>query len=359
MKLSHSLYLVCGVLCFLCAPSSTEAQLTVTMKLGITHPEVTLLQKILNQDPATQVSSTGIGSPGNESDYFGPLTQKAVMKFQSKYAPEILFPLGIFKATGVVGPLSIKKLNSLNTTSFEDLKVPTSVNDIPSTIRSLIPMAAATSTVVFSPEYVKALQFQQVVQTKSKPLMFTISKFQAKHGDTVSIIGSGFLSTDNTVYIGKEYPITQVVSSNNGTEIEFKVPDAVPNDAYAVWVENKNGSTFNAAASKFFTVSDNPTQAPVAQDVTPSTISYADDASVTITGTSFHPEHNALYSAYGVVKDIPSSGNTLQVPLRSFPGLYELSKNRNRIKGQGVHVFVIVQNVYGYSSKPIGFLVQF
>jgi len=45
--------------------------------------------------------------------YFGPLTKKAVMNFQSYYASEVLKPLGLLKATGYVGQATIKKLNDL------------------------------------------------------------------------------------------------------------------------------------------------------------------------------------------------------------------------------------------------------
>ena len=76
------------------------------LSLGSTGDDVILLQKILNSDPNTMIASQGPGSPGNETNYFGALTKKAVQKFQTKY--------GIADsnnpAYGAVGPRTRAKL---------------------------------------------------------------------------------------------------------------------------------------------------------------------------------------------------------------------------------------------------------
>ncbi|KKU50956.1 MAG: PE-PGRS family protein [Parcubacteria group bacterium GW2011_GWA2_47_10b] len=79
------------------------------LKTGSANTDVKKLQLILNSDPDTQIASSGVGSSGNETNYYGSLTRKAVEKFQVKY--------GIAKSGdegyGTVGPKTRAKLNDL------------------------------------------------------------------------------------------------------------------------------------------------------------------------------------------------------------------------------------------------------
>lgn len=66
-------------------------------------PDVTKLQEILIKEGFLKISKpTGI---------FGILTKDAVIKYQEKYADEILKPLGLVEGTGFVGPYTRTKLN--------------------------------------------------------------------------------------------------------------------------------------------------------------------------------------------------------------------------------------------------------
>lgn len=78
-------------------------QFNKDLYLGITDADVYFLQKRLNQDPDTIIASSGPGSPGNESYYFGNLTQIAMIKFQKKN--------GIAPLSGYCGSISRALLN--------------------------------------------------------------------------------------------------------------------------------------------------------------------------------------------------------------------------------------------------------
>ncbi|MDE1975232.1 MAG: peptidoglycan-binding protein [Patescibacteria group bacterium] len=92
--------------------SQFSGTFTRSLTLGSTGSDVQALQVFLNNH-GFLVSSTGAGSPGHETTYFGPATSAAVARFQNAYASQILTPVGLTKGTGYFGPSTIKAVNSL------------------------------------------------------------------------------------------------------------------------------------------------------------------------------------------------------------------------------------------------------
>lgn len=86
---------------------------TKNTKRGSTGTEVMNLQKVLNMFPETRIASSGAGSPGNETSYFGPATTNAVIKFQNLHNADILTPAGLPVGNGNVYGLTRAVLNQI------------------------------------------------------------------------------------------------------------------------------------------------------------------------------------------------------------------------------------------------------
>lgn len=99
---------------------------TMDLKQGDKGTEVMNLQKVLNTDSRTQVASSGAGSPGNETSYFGALTKAAVIRYQ------IIKGL---TATGMVDMATRAELNKVATASSSSSSV-TSSSSSSSTVTS-------------------------------------------------------------------------------------------------------------------------------------------------------------------------------------------------------------------------------
>ncbi|GEM_PF-5181071 len=99
------------------ARNTAPAGYTFTRNLsqGSRGEDVRQLQILLNRDQDTRLAAAGPGSPGSETDYFGPITRNAVIRFQEKYRSEVLAPLGLTSGTGFVGERTRAKLNELGT----------------------------------------------------------------------------------------------------------------------------------------------------------------------------------------------------------------------------------------------------
>ncbi len=84
----------------------TSAEFKARLETGSKGEEVRLLQTCLSRDPEVYPEAQITG-------YFGSATKAAVIRFQEKFAEEILKPWGYTKGTGVVGKTTRAKLNEV------------------------------------------------------------------------------------------------------------------------------------------------------------------------------------------------------------------------------------------------------
>lgn len=84
---------------------TSTGQASRVLIIGKRGSDVTELQKFLKKE--------GFYPKGRITGYFGPMTKKAVQRFQTKYASEILTPNGFRSATGMVGTATRQKMNEI------------------------------------------------------------------------------------------------------------------------------------------------------------------------------------------------------------------------------------------------------
>ncbi len=87
------------------------------LTVGANGEDVRCLQRYLNWSGMT-VATTGVGSPGFESTYFGPLTASAVTRWQIAHTAYVLSPAGLTTGTGYFGPISFGHYVSLVRTAL-------------------------------------------------------------------------------------------------------------------------------------------------------------------------------------------------------------------------------------------------
>jgi hypothetical protein len=326
-------------LLFLCVvtPSFANAYLfTRDLKLGDSNIDVVELQKILNLDSATKVSLSGLGSTGNETNYFGYLTKQAVIRFQERYKKEILLPNGLSFGTGFVGVSTRKKLGNLNATAnivnkpvLSDVIAPISNNNTYNSIN----LTNIASNVVSAEFLFKPFSEKDVLLT-------SISAFEVKSGDILDIKATGLMS-ENILHIGDIYSTN--LNSINGN-IKISVPNII-NGVYAVWISNKNG-TSKEKSSQYIKISNQSKVSPVITKSYPEKVS--ESGFITLEGTGFDDQNNTIYSTLGTLSGVSSKNGKITFSIADFS---EIKKNNGKDLGLGAVVTYGVKSSNGYSKN--------
>lgn len=251
-----------------------------TLKMGMRGEDVRALQVVLNADVETRIATSGAGSPGSETDYFGPATKRALVKFQEKYRAEVLAPAGLTTGTGVFGEKTRIKVKALLINTSVAKNIPTIV--VPSTVAASLP---SKTEVRIIPEGDVFIAFP--------------SQYSGKPGTEITISGEGFTATNNTIYFGST-KATENVSSSSGFTLVLKVPN-LPKGIYPLSVKNIQGQT---KGDSFFVVTDGITPEPKVESVTPDTAQRG--TVITVNGSGFTKTGNMVRTTIGIFENISS-----------------------------------------------------
>lgn len=297
------------------------------LRQGVRGEDVRELQLLLNSDAETRVASAGPGSSGSETDYFGPATKRAVVKFQEKYRAEILTPSSLSSGTGFFGEITRAKANAL---SFGAV-IPKE-NPIP-------PSTETTVGLPVAPDDLKGV----VVKTPSR--------YFAKPGTAITISGWGFAKENNTINFGDSYKVENV-KSDDGYSLVFNVPN-IPKGVYIVSVKNANG---NSQTKTFFAITDGKSTAPSIESITPEHATRGD--TVIIKGSGLARTGNMLRTSLKVFENLSSAdGATISfvIPADTFsypPTGFAIPSADTTIKKAAVSlpIWIYVVNENGLSN---------
>lgn len=326
------------------------------LKIGDTGEDVRVLQKILNSNPKTEVSSGGSGSKDKETLFFGALTKNAVIKFQELYASDILQPFGLKSGTGFVGTSTRSKLNSLirlgNTS--ENISEMTSLS---TSTASLVKNSRNSSTQTELGN--NSISETKTVSTKnsSNPFVrvYATSKYQARPGDELVLEGEGFTRTLNTLHFGNSTSTPNLISSDS-INLSFIIPKNLPLGKYDLFVTNANGTSKNETIKIYIVVTNNPSEGPTVEKVEPATATIDDE--ITVSGKRFTASGNNIYSMFGNVMNLHSSdGKTLKFKPSLMTQVAKIYAEKST-KNTQIEVLFYISNDNGYNKRPASFIIK-
>lgn len=287
---------------------------TRTLYLGMRGEDVRAMQKVLNADPDTRIASSGVGSLGNESDYFGSATKRALIRFQEKYRAEILTPSGLVSGTGVFGAKTrAKAAELLNVASVPKSETTTQV-PAPST-------ASINPTII--PTNIPAINF--------------LSTYSGEAGFVVEITGENFASK-NSIYFGD----TEIkdVMSKNGTSVRVPVPALTPG-VYSVYIAHEKGRN---TEDRIFAITKKGAVAPKVESITPDHV--VRESNIVLRGFGFVKNNVVRSGAGDFSAELQNDGSlSVHIPEKIMPFVPAINK-----KKMSVPVWLYVVNENGVSN---------
>ena len=341
---------------------SDEFKFSRDLRVGDSGRDVYELQVFLNKDHDTRLANHGPGSPGSETHYFGQITRNAVIRFQQKYAEDILHPLGLRSGTGYFGPSTRAKVNDILKKEAEKNNVtitPPHLTD-PFTESDYIKEEKEKEELrqdSFPPppfEDTEVIEHASPADPDQLSLTYSSSHY-GRRGSVLKIYGFGF-SSENKVYFEDLLLFNNLSASDNQT-LTVVIPEYLKNGFYQIEVENEKGRTKDSQV--FFVVTDHTSVSPKIERVVPSRGGWG--TRVMVYGSGFDNNRNIIRTPYGIIDNVLSpDGNTLILDIKPFPDTPGVEKDV-KIPG-GPHeipIKIFIVNDGGVTEEPGEFILDY
>lgn len=357
-----SLLSVVVCILFAAALNAEAAGLTRDLSLGSVGEDVRNLQRFLNTDSATVVASVGVGSVGNESNYFGPATRAAVERFQAKFPDETFKKAGLSAPNGYVGSLTRQAINvrmgysgsqttqtysgsgfvyDPNSTALAPVVVP-KYNDPVTTsadtaleayrrdaaatlargrvaaIDAIMRLRATTSVATSSvsaadiPRQSSAVSATTPQSTSTEPVIMFVGPRAAEVGDRVNVFGMN-IPKDLRIKIGTKTARVKSVTKD-GLRAYFTVPRLAEGVYTLEFTSKKESQDLEAPFDEKLSIVDD---LAIPRVVSGPDI-FTSGETITLEGSNFDPNGETyLNGAFGMLKAISSSESeaTFKLPL--------------------------------------------
>lgn len=344
--------------------SSCSYVFSKTLKVGVSNTEVMNLQKLLNMSTETQVAASGPGSPGMESNYFGTKTKAAVIKFQEKYASQILTPNGLSRGTGLIGAGTRGKLNAMCSAANTTITPPTQT-----TQQSTTNIVTPTIPTPVLPAINIADTISPSVSLSSPSTGSTLNgtvTVSANASDNVGVVGVQFLldgvslgSEDTSSPYNISWDTTGVTNSTH--LLSVRVRDAAGNQTISSLVGVTVSNTVSVSDTTAPTVSISSPSSGSSQSGTISVAATASD-NIGVAGVQFLLDGASLgsedtSSPYGISWDTTNVANgthTLSARVRDAAGNQTTSSAVSVTLSNAVVVADTTAPVVSLSAPAIG-----